>query len=461
MLIRCDRGNPRDHLTAPYHYLGASLVVSGYRRRATTRLHRRAQHPWRELGAAEIKTLALGRLSGRGLEDEIENALAALLDALLAFEDGAAIDVHVLFHALVHGRVGRELDRRRRLAPEHAAATRGEADQIGAAGDLPGRGNGIVARRVHEDETLLGDGFGVAQHLDEIGGAGLRHRAERLLQNGGETAGLVARARIGVHLGAFARRVFVPPAHEIDQLLADFAADGAAREQMLGAISLRRLRQDHGAAVTYDEIAGRTQRRIGGNAGIAIRAAALQRHGQFADRNGLAPDLVGLRECLAHEGDAGFHRLAGAADLLDVHRAQAAGELLLLHQAADLVHLAAEAEHDDVGEVHMPRIATERAAEQRQGLVLRHAAAGLMGQRNHAVDIGEVGQRIIAGERIFLEYVGDEACDMRAAIHRGEDADIVARGDAAVRAADAFEARRQVKIRRRLDVGAIGIVLGE
>src|SRR3954467_8798399 len=32
MLIRCDCGN---HLTAPYHYLGASLAVQGYRRRAT------------------------------------------------------------------------------------------------------------------------------------------------------------------------------------------------------------------------------------------------------------------------------------------------------------------------------------------------------------------------------------------------------------------------------------------
>src|SRR3954465_5887819 len=35
MLIRRDRGNRRGHLTAPYHYLGASLAVWGYRRRAT------------------------------------------------------------------------------------------------------------------------------------------------------------------------------------------------------------------------------------------------------------------------------------------------------------------------------------------------------------------------------------------------------------------------------------------
>src|ERR1700749_3149761 len=98
-------------------------------------LHRRSEHPRRELGAAEIKALALGRLARGGLEDEVEDALAAFLHALLAVEDGAAIDVHVVFHALVHGRVGGKLDRGRRLAAEHAAAAGGEADEVGAAGD--------------------------------------------------------------------------------------------------------------------------------------------------------------------------------------------------------------------------------------------------------------------------------------------------------------------------------------
>ena len=187
----------------------------------------------------------------------------------------------------------------------------------------------------------------------------------------------------------------------------------------------------------------------------------MQRHGQFARRHRLALHFVRIGQRFAHEGDAGFHRLAGAADFLDVHRAQASGELLLLHQAADLVHFAAEAEHDHGREIHMPRITAERAAEQRQRLVLRHAAAGLVGQRHDAVDIRKIGQRIVAGERIFLEDVSDEARDMGAAIHRGEDADIVAGGDAPIRAADALEGRRQIEIRHRLDVDAERIVLGE
>ena len=203
------------------------------------------------------------------------------------------------------------------------------------------------------------------------------------------------------------------------------------------------------------------ERRIGGDAGIAVRAAALQRHRQFAGRHRLAPDLVGLGQHLAHEGDAGLHGLAGAAHFLDVHGAQPAGELLLLHQPADLVHLAAQAEHDDGGEIRMPRVAAERPPQQRQRLALRHAAAGLVGQRHHAIDVGKIGQRVVAGERIALEHVGDHARDMRAAVHRGEDADVVARRDPAVRAADALEGRGQIEIRHRLDVDAIGIVLGE
>src|SRR4030088_2513796 len=117
--------------------------------------HRRAKHPWREFGASEIKTLAFGRLSRSRLQHQVENALAALLHRFLAVEDGAAIDVHVVFHALEHRRIGRKLDRGRGLAAEYAAAAGGEANEIGAARHLPGRGDRVVARRVHKNETLF------------------------------------------------------------------------------------------------------------------------------------------------------------------------------------------------------------------------------------------------------------------------------------------------------------------
>ena len=211
----------------------------------------------------------------------------------------------------------------------------------------------------------------------------------------------------------------------------------------------------------HQQIARSPQRRIGGDTGIAVGAAALQRHDQFAGRYRLALDLVGVGQRLAHESNAGFHGLAGAADFLDVHRAQASRQFLLLHQAADLVDLAAQPQHDHGGEIHVAGVAAERPAQERQRLILRHAAAGLVGQRDHAVDIGEIRQRIVVGERILLEDVSDHAGDMRAAIHRRQDADIVAGGDAPVGADNALEGRGQIEIRRRRDVDAERIVLGE
>src|ERR1700733_731022 len=155
---------------------GYGFLLSQERRQSTT-LHRRAEYPGRKFGAAKIEALALGRLARSRLEHQVENPLTALLYRLLAVEDGAAVDVHVVFHARVHGRVGRELDRGRRLAAEYAAAPGGEADEIGASGHLPRRRNRVVAGRIHEDKALLGDGFRIVEDVDEVGAAGFRHRA--------------------------------------------------------------------------------------------------------------------------------------------------------------------------------------------------------------------------------------------------------------------------------------------
>ena len=70
----------------------------------------------------------------------------------------------------------------------------------------------------------------------------------------------------------------------VDELLADLAADRAAREQVLGAIGLGGLGEDDRAAVAHDEIARDAKRRIGGDAGVAVRAAALQGDRQVARR---------------------------------------------------------------------------------------------------------------------------------------------------------------------------------
>ena len=259
----------------------------------------------------------------------------------------------------------------------------------------------------------------------------------------------------------FAFGVFLPPAHQRHQFLAHVAADGAAGQQVLGAVGFGGLGQDDGAAMAHQQVAGRTQGGVGGDAGIAVRAAALQRHGQFAGGDGFAVHGVGIGQGFAHEGDAGLDGFAGAAHVLDVHAAQAAGEALFGQHSADLVHFAAQPEHDHRGEIDVPGVAAEGAAQHPQRLVLGHAAAGLVGEGDDAVHVGEIGQRVVTGERVLLEDVGDHAGHMGTAVHAGQDADIVARGGPAVGTADAFEGRGQVEIRGRLGVDAPGIVLGE
>ena len=62
-----------------------------------------------------------------------------------------------------------------------------------------------------------------------------------------------------------------------------------------------------------------------------------------------------------------------------------------------------------------------------------HAAAGLVRQRDHAVHVRIVRQRVVLGERVALETSAIGARDVAAAVHRGQDADVVARRDASVR----------------------------
>jgi hypothetical protein len=87
----------------------------------------------------------------------------------------------------------------------------------------------------------------------------------------------------------------------------------------------------------------------------------LQRDRQLARSNRLTPHLVRFGQHLLHERHARLDRLPRAAHRLDVHVADAPAEALFFHQAADLVHLAAKPEHDDMGEIGMPRVAGKRA----------------------------------------------------------------------------------------------------
>ena len=178
------------------------------------------------------------------------------------------------------------------------------------------------------------------------------------------------------------------------------------------------------------------QRRVGGDAGITVGAAALQRQRQVAGRQGPAGDVVDLGQQRLDPADAFAGGGGGAAHVLDADgddagsRFQAGG----LHQRVDLVHLAAEAEQDHRGEVRVAGVAGDGPAQRVHHLAAAgHAAAVAVGQRDDAVDVG------IGGQRGAAEMVGDHPRRGGGAVHRGQHADVVAGGDAAVRAQDALE----------------------
>jgi hypothetical protein len=101
-------------------------------------------------------------------------------------------------------------------------------------------------------------------------------------------------------------------------------------------------------------------------------------------------------------------------------------------------------------------IARQRALQYLHAHALRvHAAAGAVRERDHAVDIRVVGQRLRVG--LAREVVGNGARGRGRAVHAGQHADVVARGHAAVGAPDAHEGGLAWG-GRGLHVGAEGVV---
>ena len=109
------------------------------------RLQRCALEPGLEFFFAEAVDLAAGEFAGGHGEDFVEDSLAGLFDGLFAVDDGAAVDVHVVGHAVVDGGVGGDFEGWGGFAAEDGAAAGGEADDVGSAGYLAGGGDGIEA----------------------------------------------------------------------------------------------------------------------------------------------------------------------------------------------------------------------------------------------------------------------------------------------------------------------------
>ena len=245
---------------------------------------------------AKALGLAFRRVARGHFEHPVENPLAHFGDRQPLVDDRAAVDVHVVRQAVVHFRIGRQLEAGRRFAAIDRAATGGEADHIGARGDLAGDRTGIITGAVHEHETLGVDRLAIAIDAAQIGGAALGKGAQRFFQNGGQAAGFVTGRGVVVHGAAIALGILLPPFDPLDQLFADLAADRAAGQQMLGAIDLRGFGENAGAAMADQQVDRRAQAGVGGHAGIGVRTAALQGQGDLARRAGFAHRGIGRRQ---------------------------------------------------------------------------------------------------------------------------------------------------------------------
>src|SRR5712664_2422273 len=73
----------------------------------------------------------------------------------------ACIKIHVAFHTFVESGIAGNFDGWGGLETEAGAATCGEDNDVGTARDLSSNRDGVVAGRIHDDQTTLGDRLGV------------------------------------------------------------------------------------------------------------------------------------------------------------------------------------------------------------------------------------------------------------------------------------------------------------
>ena len=212
---------------------------------------------------------------------------------------------------------------------------------------------------------------------------------------------------------------------------------GAGREEVLRAVDLGRLGEGGRAALPDDPVRRTSHDGIRGDPRARVRATALHAHDQLARGHRLATDVGDRRQQLHDRIDAGLDRLARAALLLDDERSMGHRDVQsrIIHQALELVRLAAQRQQQHAPEVRVVGVPEDGAAQQLEALARdRHGTAGGVRERDDAVDRGVIPQ-----QPALLHVGGDEPGHARRAVHGRDEPDHVARADLAVAAADALE----------------------
>jgi hypothetical protein len=181
---------------------------------------------------------------------------------------------------------------------------------------------------------------------------------------------------------------------------------GTGREQVLGSVDLRRLRERRRPSLPDDPVGGSTDDGIRRDARIAIRAAAFHADDELARRDRL-PRHVGDRRQQLDDGiDARLYGLARPALLLDDERPVGDRDVepWILEQPLELVRLTTQRHQQDASEVGVIGVTDQRAPQQLEALARgRHRTPGRVRQRDDPID-----RRMVAQETAFLDLGGDE-----------------------------------------------------
>jgi hypothetical protein len=181
----------------------------------------------------------------------------------------------------------------------------------------------------------------------------------------------------------------------------------------------------------------------------------LQRQHDIRCRPRLAPGGGGNGQHGPDALDALVDGLARAAGRLDRHGLEVVAfdqPVFILH-AVDLEDLAAKPNHKRGAEIGMRRVTPLRAAQDIPALAIsRHAAAGAVHESHGAIDL-----RIIVENAGAVDFLGDELGRRRGAIHRRENADVIARTDFAVRPHVPLKRRAQFHRQHFVVLGAFGV----
>ncbi len=147
-------------------------------------------------------------------------------------------------------------------------------------------------------------------------GAGFGDGAERLLDDVGQPAALVAGAGVGAAVDRAAAEVFVVPGHLADEIARDVLVRRARGQQVNRVADLRDLGEHDRGAGADEQVRRIADGGVCGDAGEGIAAAALQADDEVRRGPSHAPALVQLLQALLGHLHDGRDHVAEAVVLL-------------------------------------------------------------------------------------------------------------------------------------------------